>query len=614
MEHPGFSMKTLGVTTGGKARERTAVVIAVGLLVLVGLCVRQLPAEDVFPWMPAEAGREELAGEGVGGEHVVREIVITETPKATADAAKFTREYVIDLKKFGIRNDGGDPAATSRGINAALQHAKTLGANRIVFPKGTYLISETDPIILDHRNTIVDLNGATLEMNSNGLAKYCLMQIIDGAEALRLTNGTLKGDRSTHDYNTLKSSHEGCTGLVFYGGKSLEVDRLTIRDFPGFSTVTRSYGSRTRPELLALIMYAVRDKDLEQGAFDGRGEKIPSMEKVRSREPFDITRCKGQFEFGYNMGYQGFPHIKSRIYQAYFYDADKKFLERKVCLQFKKVAIPERAVFMHLEFNQPTASCGKVCCGRITNFRPPRDVHFHDNVIVNNRALGLAFCGGQRWLIEGNRFERNGGQAPSFAIDLEDGWDMMQDVVLRKNRFVDNHNDLVICAGSELLIEGNEFQKAVVIYHRTYNYTVRGNRFRGGPVMFRTVTGVARMEGNRYEDCTLSIEFFNKKTIGDGFFHKPDARVHTPPLTFRREALDNVTRVSGTYFNFIDSDIRKSRFVAGKETSLIALRTCTVEDSSVVYEAEGPEVRVVFEKCKGRMGESGPGLKRKRVR
>jgi len=571
-------------------------------------------AAEVYPWMPREVDLAELTeGETVGGQPVP-EIIVTETPKPTADVSKFTREYVIELARFDIHNDGRDPVSTSKGINAALQHARTIGANRIVFPKGTYLISETEPIVLNHENAVIDLNGATLQMNTNGLPDYSLMQIVDEARNLRLTNGTLKGDRDTHDYETRKGSHEHCRGLQFCGGRSLEADHLTIRDFPGYGISTRPYGSRTRPELLALIMYGVKEKHLEQGALNEHGEKTPSTVKMRSRAPFDIAKCKGQFEFGYNMGYQGFPYIKSRVYQAYFYGEDMKFLAKKTCIQFKKVTIPERAKFMHLELNQPTVKSGKVSCGRITNFRPPRDVHFHGNVVLNNRALGLAFCGGQRWIIENCLFERNGGQAPSFAIDLEDGWDQMQDVVLRRNRFVDNHNDLVICAGSELLIEGNEFQKAVVIWHRTYNYTVRNNRFKGGRVTFRTVTGIARMQGNRYEDCTLSIEFFDKKTIGDGIFHQPNARVHTPPLTLRNETLSNVPRITGTYFSFVDSNITGARFTAGDKTSLIAFRGCDFEDSSIQYEAKGPAVRVISERCEGSIDESGPGLNRRRAR
>ena len=43
-----------------------------------------------------------------------------------------------------------------------------LNANRIVLPKGTYLISETEPIEIDHNDTIIDLNGAKLQINPNG--------------------------------------------------------------------------------------------------------------------------------------------------------------------------------------------------------------------------------------------------------------------------------------------------------------------------------------------------------------------------------------------------------------------------------------------------------------
>ena len=52
----------------------------------------------------------------------------------------------------------------------------------------------------------------------------------------------------------------------------------------------------------------------------------------------------------------GYPFIKGRVFQAYFYDADMKFLERKKCLQYRKVTIPNEARWMNLEFNQPEVS------------------------------------------------------------------------------------------------------------------------------------------------------------------------------------------------------------------------------------------------------------------
>ncbi len=100
---------------------------------------------------------------------------------------------------------------------------------------------------------------------------------------------------------------------------------------------------------------------------------------------------------------------------------------------------------------------------RITNLRPPTHVHFHHNVLAQNRRLGMAFCGGQKWLIENNRFEENGGTAPAYGVDFEDGSELMQDVVFRRNSFRGNRaGDLVVCAGSELVFEHNEFEKTVV--------------------------------------------------------------------------------------------------------------------------------------------------------
>ena len=141
--------------------------------------------------------------------------------------------------------------------------------------------------------------------------------------------------------------------LSFYSGTNLEVDNMTFTKSPGFCVGSRAVGNRTRPELLARIMHSIYPKELEQGAFSDKGVKIDSTEKTRSMNPYDITKCGGEFEFGYSTGYQGYPFIRGRVYQAYFYDKDMKFLEMKKCLQLRKVTVPKDATLMHLEINQP---------------------------------------------------------------------------------------------------------------------------------------------------------------------------------------------------------------------------------------------------------------------
>lgn len=592
-------------------------VLAAAIVLVCG--AGALRAADTFDWLPAEAMGSNLRAEDLGGEQIIPKIELTKTPKPTADAARFTRAYELELTKFGIWNDGTHAEETSKGVNAALQHAKSLNANRIVFPAGIYLIHETMPIVFDHRNTIVDLNGATLQINKNGLPKYAVIEIIHGAENFRLTNGIVKGDKAEHDYKAAPKTHEWGAGIRFVGGRNLEVDHITSTDMTGDGVVSEHAGSRTRPELLARIKHSIYLKDLESGGFTDQGEKRNDPTKTRTVKPYDLSPDGGEFELGYMGGYMGYPFIKGRVYQAYFYDAEMKFLKREKCLQYRKVLPPAEARRVHLELNQAEVSDQPAHVGaskgdwvvRITNFTPSTEVHFHDNILARNRRLGMAYCGGQKWLMENNRFEENGGTAPAYGVDFEDGSELMQDVVFRRNTFRGNRaGDLVVCAGSELLFEENVFEKNVVTWGRLHNYVFRNNSFTGGAVHYVTRTGVADIHDNRYENCTLSITF-DTKGVADGLVRQAGKPIATPPLRLRNEILRNVKQVSGTYFDFTNCKIQDSALVAGKQTRLLRLIDCKVDNSSIEYAAEGPTVAVELRAVNGTLSEKGAGLSRK---
>jgi len=607
-------------STAPLPRQRGLTCSLVLALSLFALCDGQAdePASPTYDWIPPEAMSEGLRAEE--SVQIIPEITVTKTPKATADASKYTREYVIDPAKFGIFNDGTHAVETSKGLNAALQQAKAEGANRIVFPQGTYLINEADPIVLDHKDTIIDLNGATLQIQTNGLPNYSVVEIVHGAENLRLTNGTIVGDRYTHDYKTTPGTHEWGACIQFTGGIHLEVDHLLLMQAAGDGASTGAYGSRTRPELLARIMHDVELRDLESGAFNPQGEKVASTKMVRTIEPYDMTRCKGEFELGYSGGYQGFPFIKSRVYQVYFLDADRKFLEKKQVLQFRKVTIPAGAKYAHFEFNQSEVSDVPAHAGagkgsllaRITNFTPPQEVHLHHNVFSENRRLGLAFTGGQRWVIEENRFEKTGGTNPMCGVDFEDGAELMQDVVFRRNTFQDNKGgDLAVCAGTELLFEENVFQKNVITWGRPHNYTFRKNTFNGGIVEFVTRTGVASIHDNTYKNCKRLSVKFDTKAVADGLVREPGKSVSTPPLLLERETLENVASVEGTYINFKDSRFSDSKFLVGESTLMVRFEGCEFKNASIEFLKKGPNVSFVLKESKGELPETGPGIHRK---
>ncbi len=563
-------------------------------------------------------------GDGLRAEEfgqAIMPVIVTPTPKKTADASAFKNEYVLELEKFGISKDGTNAVETSKGINAALQHAKTVGANRIVFPPGTYLITEADPIIMDHKDTIVDLNGATLQIEPNGNPKYAVMLIVNGAENFRITNGTFKGDRDAHDYTTQKGTHEWGVGIKFLSGLNLEVDHITFEDFAGDGVSTATSGNRTRAELLAMIHFSIYTKHLESGAFTEKGEKTPSTEKTRTINPVDISKAPGEFELGYVAGYCGFPFIKGRMYQIYFLDANGRLLEKKEWPQYRTVKIPEGAKFAHFEFNQPSVSDKASHAGatsgewvaRVVSFKPPRDVHFHHNLLNRNRRLGMAFTGGQRWVIEENRFENNGGTNPAYGVDFEDGAELMHDIIFRKNTFKGNRGgDLVVCAGSELIFEDNVFEKTVLTWGRPHNYTFRNNKFNGGSVIYRTRTGVATIENNHYNNVKTIAVQFDTKAVADGLVRKEGETLSTPPILLKNETVNSVQQVGGTYINFENSTFKDTKFVVGKDTRLVRLEGCTFEGTMVDFEAKGPEVSFILKNNKGDLPESGAGLARKK--
>lgn len=597
-------------------RHFQTVLTALGLFTLssLGRAEEGVPNMD---WVPPQAMGEGLRVED--NEQIIPEVTITQLPKKTADVSKFTRKQEIDLAKFGILNDGTHASETSKGINAALQQAKADGANYIIFPKGTYLIDENDPVLLNFKDAIIDLNGATLQIQTNGLPNYTTVLFADGAENLRLTNGTIRGDKDTHDYKTKPGTHEWGACIRFIGGKELEVDHLSLINACGDGMSSSVNASRSRPELLSLILYTMEQNSVEQGAFSDKGEKIASTEKMRTIKPVDISKHDGGFELGYMAGYCGFPFVKGRVYQVYFYDKDQKFLSMQKWLQYRRITVPEGAKYANFELNQPEVSEEPAHAGaakgswilRVTKFNPSRDVHFHHNIVEGNRRLGMALCGGQRWVIEENQFNKNGGTNPAYGVDLEDGAELVYDIVFRKNTFKDNINgDLVICAGTELLIEDNVFQKSVVLWGRPHNYIFTRNRFNGGSVVYKTRTGVASIHNNFYANCKLSMTF-DTKAAADGIARTAGEKVTTKPLELVNESLDNVTKIGGTYVNFKNSALKNSQIIAGENTRMISLDGCTLENTTLEFEEKGPQVSFSFVNNKGDLPITGEGQSRK---
>ena len=158
---------------------------------------------------------------------------------------------LINNEYFNISSDGKNAKQTTSGINEAINYASKNDISYIKLEKGTYLIdgkegnynlNETDTkkgIILQS-NIILDLNGSTIQQETNGAKNYANISVTD-VENVSIINGILVGDKDSHDYTTIESSHEWGFGVDVRSSKNIKLNNLEIYNMTGDGIFLMSY-------------------------------------------------------------------------------------------------------------------------------------------------------------------------------------------------------------------------------------------------------------------------------------------------------------------------------------------------------------------------------------
>lgn len=500
-------------------------------------------------------------------------------------SAETLKNYGVDIQKFNINNNGLNPIETSKGINDALNYAAKNKYDKITFPKGEYCISEENPITMVS-NLIVDLNGATFKINDNGLQHYTVIDFSNCSNS-QLINGIILGDRETHDYKTIEGSHEWTCGIVFNNCDNCILDNVTISSFPGYG-ISSSLG-----ENLSDLIIGVTKENLSIGNISDKGKLNNKKGTIRTIDPLNISNVGGEFELGYNKGYMGYPYMQSKEYLSYFYDENMKFISKvDNCKQYKKVLIPDNAKYVHFVFKQDyvpergdTDFNGTTVF--LTNYSSPNNITIKNCLIEKNKSLGMGICGGYNWNIENNMFKENGGGAPGYAIDLEDGWEYMDSFLFKNNKFIGNNNDIVSCAGDNIIFENNSFTSTVYMWGRTTNYKFLNNSFSNIAMNINYEYSTdTECSGNTYNNCRIAITSKNK----DAEFNINneniiDTHVNTMPenvsIIDSKITADNIDNIR-IYGNFKDCHISK---VTG---SLVNFRgeKCKINNSNIYIQEE----------------------------
>ncbi len=378
---------------------------------------------------------------------------------------------------------------TSVGINKFLNDVREKGYRQVVFLPGTYRMANAQKILIPSGLT-VDLNGATIKLNqfTGASGEQILMRNCVDSHVI---NGIVEGDYFEHDYANSPNHSEWVMGIAIDGeSKYSSYERLLVRYITGYGTGNGFHGNRGK--------YAPT-KNFTTGTIDEKtGKDLPNVKDLVISAMEDITpfvKDGGYLACSRWLGYQGMIGHDWSL-RFHFYDKAGKYMETIYGRQYRIVRIPEGAEKVRVTVY---ASDPKAVGGLILNyFRRPWNSWFENIFILSARCVGMAPSAMYNFRFANCSFARSGENLAKCAFDAEDGWDMMQDVWIVRNKFFKNPvNELLTCAGHNFIIEDNECR--MHLWSRTNGYVVRDNLFSGafcGVAPARARTGLVRVMNN----------------------------------------------------------------------------------------------------------------------
>lgn len=114
-------------------------------------------------------------------------------------------EYVIELNRWDIPNNGTNPVKTTDNLQSAIDWASSQGYGRVVLPAGEYLVGKYGNSIyqagieLKSNMAFILDDNAIIRMDTNDKWNYCVIDITNESNVI-VRGGTVIGDRETHIY------------------------------------------------------------------------------------------------------------------------------------------------------------------------------------------------------------------------------------------------------------------------------------------------------------------------------------------------------------------------------------------------------------------------------
>ena len=508
--------------------------------------------------------------------------------------------YIPDIASYGISKEGTNSEATTNGLNRLFTDLNTSGKTNVQLPTGTYAINP-DISLTPKSNLTLDLNGSKLKIDTNGKNGSTMIYLKE-VENLTLKNGTIEGDRYTHDYSTYNentTSHEFNVGIkIDQGSRNINIDNVKFTKITGYGLATFQGAQYCN--------VALDKTKMESGDYNDSGSKVADATKIRYPQAVNITEhaALGYLQVGTLLKYQNYVFNSTRMVTVRMFNASGSLLSKVTSKMYRPIAVPSNATTAYLTFHQSNPSdylAGDLYTLDVFHMKPPRDCNITNCTFDDNRCLGVAICGGWNIKIEGNTFKNTSKPTsdtsspnyqhgkPGYGIDIEDGWESTQDLTIHNNVFTNNgYGDIVSLAGDNTVITQNQFSGRVAMYSRNTNYIVQHNTIANGIAMFETEKDYGfKVDHNTYTDTTikakchkpLDIDYysFTNETITNGQMQL-DTSITLKNSTITLSGATN-SRFTGSYDtctikNFDGSD-SNSDYNTG-----IKLNNCDVSNSN----------------------------------
>ena len=399
--------------------------------------------------------------------------------------------YVIELNKFNIFNDNTNAESTTKGINDALIYAKEQGYKKVQLPSGQYAIdtSVISPLVLNYgtnkwihnRKGIVMQSNLELILTDTELKMiptddpYYSILTISGCSNSKVTNGSIIGDKYSHDYGSRinNDANELENGSIDDSTGILINDSSAVRTINYITKLTNWFTKESYSLPKTFNIIPVYNTTFNTS--DGGKVKIFCYDDNNNY----LGKCSS-IEYGPKTLLDGTTKIKIVILNE----------KRLDCV----LAINQQPIYYNPEFSAGILLAGssnidingiKVfnCCGDcIQTFAPPIKITVDNLNIINctlegSRRQGISFTAtGENYLIKGCNIGKIQGTDPQSGIDFEH-YDYIKNVIIDSCSFYDTKKlDIINYNANDIEIKNCNFTGGIGVTFG-WNMNIHDNKF-----------------------------------------------------------------------------------------------------------------------------------------